>query len=269
MEAITVVTIPELIARRLREKRDERAFHWQTTNGKWLSCTWADVQRALCATVSLLQEIGIQAGDRVAVIGKTSPEWLLIDWGTMQLGAVVCGIDTKLTHDQIVRALALCAVRVCLVDNPALAASLRAHHASKQLAIRIAEIPDMSGILTQPMDHPVASINANDAHQVPDLANRPALIVLTSGTTGEARAVEFTHHQIILASNSVADVFTNTPCGDVVLCWLPLAHLFQRMMVFVAIERGLRVCLVAEPKNVVGAMAQFRPSVIVGVPAFF
>ena len=96
-----------------------------------------------------------------------------------------------------------------------------------------------------------------------------ALIVFSSGTTGIPKPVCYTHSQLSLAVNSILEAFADIEEGSILVCWLPLANLFQRMINFAAVARNASSYIVEDPRSVMNHIGTANPHVFIGVPRFF
>jgi long-chain acyl-CoA synthetase len=94
-------------------------------------------------------------------------------------------------------------------------------------------------------------------------------MIFTSGTTGRPKAIEYTHAQLMIACQAIHDTIPRVRVGDPTLCWLPMAHLFQRMMNLVAIAQGATIYFVEDPRNVARCAAEVHPTALIGVPRFY
>jgi long-chain acyl-CoA synthetase len=97
----------------------------------------------------------------------------------------------------------------------------------------------------------------------------PATLIYTSGTTGSPKAVLYSHRQILVAADAILESFPGLSAGENMLCWLPMAHLYQRMLNFAAAQRGAILCFVEDPRTIAECLRETNPEVFVGVPRVF
>ncbi len=100
-------------------------------------------------------------------------------------------------------------------------------------------------------------------------ADDPATLIYTAGTTGTPRGMLYTHRQVLVACQSIFEAFPQIRAEDTTLCWLPMAHLFQRMMNLVAVAGGVAIHFVEDPRQVMDCAREVEPSAIVAVPRFY
>jgi long-chain acyl-CoA synthetase len=96
-----------------------------------------------------------------------------------------------------------------------------------------------------------------------------ALVVFSSGTTGRPKPVPYTHRQVLAAVRSILDAYPDIAEGSHLLCWLPLATLFQRIVDFCGIERGATSYVISDPREVMRYLPRANPHLLIGVPRFY
>ena len=116
----------------------------------------------------------------------------------------------------------------------------------------------------------MASVDESDPGSLPLVdPDAPATIIFTSGTTGAAKGIVYTHRQIVMATASILRTFADIEPGSRMACWLPLSNLFQRMLNFCAIARGAQIYYVGQPQEIMRHVVAIRPDVFIGVPRFY
>ncbi|HZU74890.1 MAG TPA: AMP-binding protein [Acidimicrobiales bacterium] len=147
-----------------------------------------------------LKGVGVRRGDRVAVLSANNPEWCLTFWGTVDLGAIVVGLNGWWKTDEILYGLADSGARVLVADGPRF----------ERIAGELGECPDLEAIYLIDTDPAAASddgrVRAFDellrrpSPQLPDDPideDDPAVIFYTSGTTGRPKGAISTHRSMI------------------------------------------------------------------------
>jgi len=253
-------------------------FMRRTANG-WEAIS---AERALADVESLalaLRELGVERGDRVALLAENRYEWAVTDLAVLGLGAVTVPIYPTLTARQTRDLLENCEARVLVVSTPAqieksrTAASglafvraLVAMDPPPQAAAGERSFASMleRGAVLRAAD-PGAFTQSAAAVSPDDLAT----IIYTSGTTGEPKGAMLTHGNI--ASNVEAALrVLHYEATDRHLSFLPLCHIFERMAGFYAILACGAGIAYAQNIESVGADAmEVRPTIMSAVPRFF
>jgi long-chain acyl-CoA synthetase len=94
-------------------------------------------------------------------------------------------------------------------------------------------------------------------------------MIFSSGTTGSPKPIVYRHMQVLVAAAALIDAYPEFRAGCRLLCWLPLANLFQRMLNFCAIATGATTYMIGDPRTVMAHVAQASPHLIIGVPRFY
>src|SRR5262249_10933395 len=81
--------------------------------------------------------------------------------------------------------------------------------------------------------------------------------------------IRYTHRQLLVAGGALLEALPQLTAGDRTLCWLPLAHLYQRMLNLMAIARGLTLYIVENPREVVDCARAVNPAFLAAVPRFY
>jgi len=266
LEAVATHRRPDQFVRRA-------AGGWEAISGER---ALADVEALALA----LRELGVERGDRVALLSENRYEWAVTDLAVLGLGAVTVPIYPTLTAAQIRELLVNCEAKVLVASTPAQLE--KAREATSRLEFvraRVAMDP-------LPPDGPAdehalasllergASLRAAEpkAYAAAAAAVRPddlATIIYTSGTTGEPKGAMLTHANI--ASNVEASLrVLRYGTTDRHLSFLPLCHIFERMAGFYSIlAAGAGIAYAGSIESVAADAAEVRPTVMTAVPRFF
>ncbi len=251
----------------------------------WIASSWRQlldqVQRAARALVAL----GVQPGERVAILGFNRPEWLVMDHAAMMAGAVGVGIYWTSTTPEIEYILQHSAARVLLVEDAAQAAKIEGRRESlpalrQMVAMRgaamtgamtweqflalgdgagAAPAEDGAGgarTLAQELEQRLAALSLDDL----------GALLYTSGTTGHPKAVMLTQRNLAWVGLSTVALI-GTGEHDRHLSYLPLAHIAERTLTVIGPAASGQVVYFARsmeqlPQDLRGA----RPTVFFGVP---
>lgn len=264
-------TIPGLLAERGRDPPDAPAFAISPAAGKWRYVTWAEHATQVARLADALAGCGIGHGTRVAVIARTSIDWERAQMAALQAGATVIGIDVNYPDATLAEVVEATAPTAVFVDD---ARTLARMPASITASIRLAVAFDAGadgqrGDITTLAELIARAPSGEPARSESPSPDDPAIVVFSSGTTGTPKPIVYTHRQVVLAVDEILGAFPDIAQGSRLLCWLPLANLFQRVINFCAMARGATSYIVEDPREVVQHLQSASPHVFIGVPRFF
>jgi long-chain acyl-CoA synthetase len=265
-------TIPELLRYRAQQRPDSIACYHHAGEQGWVATIWSDYSEKVSRVAASLVSNGLGKGDHLGIIIPTCREWDIAEKAALSLGVVVVGIEphAPLQHqERIIRHAGINALLVSdleqleLLDDAAcrdltLIITLQDCSQDKEREER-ARVLQWRNIYENP---------GNSDGSTP-IGSDPATIIFTSGTTGEPKGIVYTHRQCMLACQSLLDIFGNFTAADNVICWMPLANLFQRIMNLCAVGTGSPVYFVENPQQVMDYIEGVKPSVFIGVPRFY
>ncbi|NMP23061.1 AMP-dependent synthetase/ligase [Sulfobacillus harzensis] len=237
-------------------------------NGQWRDRTYQELWNEVVAVAHGLKTLGIQEGDRVALLSRTRPEWVIADYATLSLGAVTVPIYPSLPKDQVAFILEDSGAKAAFVEDGGQAV----------------KIPD--NLLTVAIDgHPrgcrswlwlkeTGLMHADDAFPRPIGRDHLASLVYTSGTTGRPKGVMLTHGNILAnveGFQALVDEYPDMQVGpkDVALSFLPLSHILERMAHAFQLSRGITIAYAESVDTLATDLVETAPSIMVAVPRVF
>jgi long-chain acyl-CoA synthetase len=248
------------------------------TGGGWQAISHADMLENVRLIAAGLRSSGIERGDRVGILAENVPEWAWVDYAILCAGAVTVPVYPTLPANQAAYILRHSGCRVLFVSG--------AEQLAKVLEIR-AELPSLERIVTmndvvsaEPDVVPLRAVIGDgraagwteDAFRAEAQRAQPhelATIVYTSGTTGEPKGVMLTHNNIhsnvVAATRHVLQIADN----DSTLSFLPLSHVFQRMVDYLIFAGGAPIAYVPVMDEVAAALREVRPTIVVAAPRVY
>src|SRR3954453_10025974 len=230
--------------------------------------TYADFGRAIREIADGLAALGVQAGDPVAILSGTIPEWTLADFGAFCAGATVVPVYHTNSPEECQYVLSHSGAKAILLEDAA--------QAAKIAAVRD-QLPDLEHVI-------VLTGEADGALTLADLRSRgdasvaeervravapedAATIVYTSGTTGPPKGCVLSHANLLYTAGAYIDRLELRSAPPVIFQYLPLAHVLARMVSFVALETGGTLCFWGgDTKNLAAEIAEAQPTHIPTVP---
>ena len=208
-------------------------------------------------------------GKQVAVAISPSPYWLMLDYALMLCGAVsvplFTNISSKNLHYQILDAT----IQTAFIENKEQEKII--HRAGENVEVVYLEEYSpgdhtFSEFVSQgkKIDESEPSVFGTLIYQI-----RPAdiaTIVYTSGTSGVPKGVELTHTNLISQIHATAKNYHFDKETDIAFSFLPLAHIFERMVMHFYLSRELSVYFADDVKNVGVLLKEVNPTVMTVVP---
>jgi long-chain acyl-CoA synthetase len=247
--------------------------------GQWRDISSAEFRRAVEEASMGLRELGVEKGDRVALLSENRPEWAFADLAALAAGAVVVPIYGTLLPAQALYILNDSEAKVCFVSTPAQLAKVQEIRAQ---AKSLRQVVSFDAAATGP---DVTTLEALRARGRGPLASDPqavrrraaearpadlATLVYTSGTTGEPKGVMLTHHNIVSNVEASRQVFQAFGPDDVALSFLPLSHIFERMAgYYMMLLSGTTIAYAESVEQVPANMAEVRPTLMCSVPRLY
>ena len=236
-------------------------------DGPWEPLTAKELDAEVVAVAKGLVALGVEPGDRVAIMARTRYEWSLLDWAIWAAGAVSVPVYETSSAEQVNWILTDSEVSLVVVETPA--------HAETVGQVRTAAVREVLTIDEGAIDTLVAA-GAGVADD--EIARRRALarlddlatVIYTSGTTGRPKGAELTHGNFYeLAVNTVSKLSVVVEGDTRTLLFMPLAHVFARFVHVLAVTAGAVLGHTPDTKTLVADMQSFRPTFILSVPRVF
>ena len=242
----------------------------RNTGGEWQDVTIGEFHAQVLDVAKGLVAAGINPGDRVALLSKTRYEWTLFDFAVLWIGAITVPVYETSSAAQIGWILQDSGAIACIVENPghiekvhsvrSEATELR--HVWSIEAGAVAEISTLGGDISDEEVEKRRSTLTSDS---------VATLIYTSGTTGRPKGCILTHgnfrYELGAALDSLPELFEED--GASTLLFLPLAHVFARIIQFGAIRSGGKLGHTADVKDLVTHLGEFHPTFILAVPRVF
>jgi len=234
----------------------------------WQEVTAREFEEEVRTVAKGLIASGIAIGDRVAIMAKTRYEWTILDFAIWFAGAISVPIYETSSAEQIQWILEDSGAVALIVETPALAETARpvlGSRCSRMWTITddaIAQLVQAGyGISDDEINHRRNSLNPDSL----------ATLIYTSGTTGKPKGVQLTHGNFLAECGNVvqgaADLFLK-PNGSTLL-FLPVAHVFGRMVQIGAVTAGLHLAHCSDINRLPQDLASFKPTFVLAVPRIF
>lgn len=209
---------------------------------------------------------GLKKGDKVAIMSGNRPEWNIVDFACNQLGIATVPLYPTLAEHDLSYILQNAEVKLLFASNTELAQKAELALKEEQLSI---EIFTFDTVPDEPCYQELIDLGKRqdiDLQPYKDAVKTDDLLTLiyTSGTTGKPKGVLLTHKNII--SNVQACQHLVPKGTRVALSFLPLCHIFERMVVYIYLSRGIQIYYAESLDNIVDDMNDVKPQIFTSVP---
>ncbi len=247
-------------------------------SGAWTPVTAQEFGRRTRGFGIGLTTLGVDHDDRVAILSENRPEWPMADFGTLGIGAITVPIYTTYLAPQVEYILRDCGAKVLVVSNE--------HELAKVMEVR-GRCPSLAHVVVVEGRVP----NADGLHSFEGVVQRGeevlrrqpgawdervahvtpeshATIIYTSGTTGEPKGGVLSHGNFV-SNVSTCSTFFEVGPGTVGLSFLPLAHVFERMIDYVYFSRAATVSYAESIEKLADNFGEVRPHCFASVPRVY
>jgi long-chain acyl-CoA synthetase len=267
-------TLNELFLQAMGEHQKPDAFLTKT-EGRYCGVASGEVLTQAAALARAFGDLGVGLGDRVALLSENRLEWALTDYATLGLGAVSVPLYSTLLEGDVEYVLRDSGAKGIVVSTR--------DQLKKVLAVR-SSLPELKFVVAMdsaPGECPdvhlwkdlagrkaTARTDAVEFFQKQALRTRPediATIVYTSGTTGVFKGVVLTHANVVSNIQACDHLFDFGP-RDISMSFLPLAHIFERMIDFYYISQGVSIAYAESYDTLPQNLREVRPTLMAVVP---
>lgn len=234
--------------------------------GTRLTCLelWQKIE----ALAQAMTSIGVRRGDRVAIRSYNNIEWSLWEYAAQYIAAVPVGIGAQWSDRQTNDVLSDCDATVLVVQD---ADSLSAIAPERLERCRLVCVIEPVRANTRRPSNWIAHgdvIHSSGRGALTPQCNAEdaATIIYTSGSTGKPKGIMHTHARVMAAVRSLCGYFAELSGGSRALSWMPMEHLFQRILNLVSLSFGLDTRILSNPSNLIASVRDVCPTYFAGVP---
>jgi long-chain acyl-CoA synthetase len=270
-------TLPQLFFTAVERFGTKRAALRHKVDGAWRDITHQDLARRVQHVALGIRELGMGAGDRIAILSENRPDWAIADYACLSIGCVDVAIYPTLPANQIAYLLqdsGSVGIFVSDLDMYKLVAKIAPEAPKLQHIISFDDLgPDVPALSMAALArHGAAAESKYADYHEEALAITPdtlATLIYTSGTTGPPKGVMLTHGNFtsnVLAALQVFSLGSDDAC----LSLLPLSHSFERTAGhYVMLHAGATINYAESIEDVARNMLEVRPTVMLSVPRLY
>jgi long-chain acyl-CoA synthetase len=272
------MTFCRLLQRTVAEHGDEPAYSDRDGDAPWQTLTWLQFRDQVLRLAAALVRLGLQPGDRVALMLPNRIEHVLADQAVLHAGGVPVTFYATLAPDQIRYVASDCQVRMAVLDGASELARWEP---------LLTDLPSLTTVIVRdaeicpaddrhlPWDAFTAlGEEASSGSEAAEVARRadaigpadPVTMLYTSGTTGNPKGVVITHGSVMYECKT-AELGGSTMQSVRWVSYLPLAHIAERMFtLYLAIYSAGHTYFCHVPTDLIGVVGQVKPTAFFGVP---
>lgn len=243
--------------------------------GQWKKYSTAEVKETVDKLSAGLLSLGIGCGnmtaegrDKVAILCKNRPEWIMLDLAVQQVGAILVPIYPTINVNELEFVLSDAQVKMAFVNDEDLFLKVLS---LKEKVTSLKDIYTFEHVANARHWKEVLALATSDLiAQVKPIADKInyedlATIIYTSGTTGTPKGVMLSHRNILSNVNASIPCF---PPGENLrsLSFLPLNHIFERMVTYLYLFRGVSIYYAESLETIADNLKEVKPHLFTTVP---
>ena len=242
--------------------------------GAWVTTDWLTFTRQVAETARALMGLGLEPGDKVAIMGPNVPSWTIVDLAAMSAGCVPVGVYTTCSPGQAAYILRHAEAKVVFAGGADAVAKVGAERDSLPDLQHVVRMPEFEDTETggTPWDEflraaepvePSALESRIDAISEHDLG----ALIYTSGTTGPPKGSMLTHGNMAAASDMGRELLPDSFMGARHLSYLPMAHAAERALTVLGpVSFGYAVYYADSIDRMAENLKEVQPDLFLGVP---
>ncbi|SDR98791.1 AMP-dependent synthetase/ligase [Microbacterium paraoxydans] len=261
--------VADLLAKRVEATPDRALFSVPQGDG-WRDISATDFETAVIALAKGFAAAGIQPGEKVGFLARTTYEWSLVDFALFYAGAVMVPIYETSSPSQIQWILEDSGAIALLVESPEHFARVDEVRGDLPLLREVWQL-HLGAIDT--LTAQGASVSDDEIQRRRNLAvgSDIATLIYTSGSTGRPKGCVLTHSNFVELSRNSAkalDEVVQTP-GSSTLLFITTAHVFARFISILNVHAGVRTGHQPDTRQLLPALGSFKPTFLLAVPRVF
>lgn len=267
-------TLPGLLHERISRSAHKAAYAYYDSDDGWIELTWKDVATQVGLIQQAIKKEQLVKGDRVAIMLRNCPEWIMFDIAAMACGLVTVPLYTNDRANNVAYVIKDAGVKILLIQNQRQWRELSKITSITETLQRVisVESPESENYSSQIVGLEQWSSDGNETalFSIDKVKqNDLATIVYTSGTTGKPKGVMLSHKNILV------NAYAALQCGefypdDVFLSFLPLSHTLERTGgCFLPMMANSKVCYARSVQQLAEDIQAVRPTAFISVPRIY
>jgi long-chain acyl-CoA synthetase len=246
-------------------------------NDSWRNYSTAEITETVTKLSAGLISLGISGGDmtvenqdKIALVSKNRPEWLMLDLACQQIGALLCPIYPTTNVYELEFIFNDAGIKLAFISGRDISEKV------ETIRARVPSLQNVYSFDNQPaFDHWETILSLPDETDFAKLeaikknisADHCATIIYTSGTTGEPKGVMLSHRNIVSnVMNSIKSFPFEKDVEARALSFLPLNHIFERMVSYIYIYSGISIFYAETLESIGENLKEVKPNIFCTVP---
>ncbi|TWP26189.1 long-chain fatty acid--CoA ligase [Apibacter muscae] len=240
-------------------------------DGVWKSYSWKEFHDLVLQTANALSKLGANPQDNIAIYADNMPQWVIMNFAILSLGATTVPIFATLPEDQVKHIVNDANVKFILVGNQKQYDTILKIQDKNELIKHIILAKDSIELKTNDSYHFNSIIKNESANFKVYNKNKDdtASIIYTSGTTGISKGVMLTHGNFHTICKSHQNFFEYDFSNENSLVFLPLSHIFEKGWSSFVLYSGGQLSFCENPKEIISYLKEVKPTAMCSVPRLF
>jgi long-chain acyl-CoA synthetase len=264
----------EMLYQTVTKYADKDAYMWKE-NGIYQHMTYGVFWEKIFNTASAFKMLGIEEGDKVAILSNSNPMWGITDFALASIGAISVPVYPTLPADQVAYVLENSDARAIVVENEEQRQKVITGGVKLDYMITMYPEAEFS------VDGELSFENFEELGRenfLPDWKDtwrkidkkQVLTLIYTSGTTGKPKGTILTHENFLANVEAVKFWFIELLPEDLALSYLPLSHVFERMAGhYTLLSVGTTIAYAESIETIQDNLVEVRPTIMTSVPRLF
>ncbi|WP_327392155.1 AMP-dependent synthetase/ligase [Streptomyces sp. NBC_01186] len=281
-------SVATLFLERVEATPDAEAYRYPVIRAsgegpdEWRSYSWGEAAERVFALAAGLMELGVGPEERVAIASGTRIEWILADLGILCAGAATTTVYPSTNAEETAFILADSESTVLVAEDASQLAKVREHRAELPKLAHVVLIDgepapgeaEEGWVLSfAELERRGTAYREKHPDAVTDVvrglrSDQLATLIYTSGTTGRPKGVRLAQDAWSYMAKAIPQTGLLTP-DDVQYLWLPLAHVFGKMLISAQIDAGHVIAVDGRVDKIIENLPVVQPTKMCAVPRIF
>lgn len=256
-----------------QEYDNPRAFNF-LKNNEWHSISSKEFTKSIRRLALSLQKIGLEKDQTLGIMANPSPIWLMFNFASISCGGISVPIFANISSENLLFQIKDAKINFFFCDSKKnlqflleskvkfkkiITFGFKSNKRNKNI-ISVDELLNIGGDSLNKNQEPYKKLAKKVKKQ--DIAT----IIYTSGSTGTPKGVEITHDNLVTQIKGADKFFPLKHNQDIALSFLPLAHIFEGMVMSFYISKGICIYFADDPKNIGNLLKEIKPTIMTVVP---